>query len=389
MEVDSRSIAERKASRRRVQPKRYQDDLPEPNSGFILQDVEQQVPSEPVMKPETPDSIQSTASGALKKFRSPWNIFGLSRLYTRAPPVHDPEQFVTLDDFVEPAKLIPPLDLTPSFESTISFESTEPEPGTKSFQPYPNKNSFLLGNWYWRDGVQKSQQSFNNLVDIISNPDFNAADIREVNWKKINASLTEPGPIGHSSSLEQEAEWEDEESGWVKTPITIGVPFTQRAKNPGPKNYTISGFYHRSLTSVIKEKLGNKAECEHFHYEPFELYWHPKGGKLEGRVYGELYSSPEFIKVHDELQESTREAECKLPKVVLALMFWSDTTHLTSFGKAQLWPLYMGFGNESKYRRCRPSLHLLNHVAYFEKVYSSFFSCEHILIDYTIFYLAA
>jgi hypothetical protein len=28
----------------------------------------------------------------------------------------------------------------------------------------------------------------------------------------------------------------------------------------------------------------------------------------------------------------------------------------------------MGFGNESKYRRCRPSLSLFNHIAYFEKV---------------------
>jgi hypothetical protein len=49
-------------------------------------------------------------------------------------------------------------------------------------------------------------------------------------------------------------------------------------------------------------------------------------------------------------------------------MFWSDSTQLASFGDASLWPLYMFMGNESKYRRCKPSQHLCSHVAYFKKV---------------------
>lgn len=55
-------------------------------------------------------------------------------------------------------------------------------------------------------------------------------------------------------------------------------------------------------------------------------------------------------------------------------MFWSDTTQLTSFGNAKLWPTYMYFGNESKYRHCKPSLNLSNHVAYFEMVCLSMFT---------------
>jgi len=35
-------------------------------------------------------------------------------------------------------------------------------------------------------------------------------------------------------------------------------------------------------------------------------------------------------------------------KVVAALMFWSDVTHLATFGTAKLWPVYMLFGNLSK-----------------------------------------
>ncbi|KJA18100.1 hypothetical protein HYPSUDRAFT_145489 [Hypholoma sublateritium FD-334 SS-4] len=49
-------------------------------------------------------------------------------------------------------------------------------------------------------------------------------------------------------------------------------------------------------------------------------------------------------------------------------MFGSDATHLTSFGSAALWPCYMYFGNESKYRRCKPTCNLCNHIAYFQKL---------------------
>ena len=32
-------------------------------------------------------------------------------------------------------------------------------------------------------------------------------------------------------------------------------------------------------------------------------------------------------------------------------MFWSDATHLATFGMVKLWPIYLLFGNLSKYVR--------------------------------------
>jgi len=55
---------------------------------------------------------------------------------------------------------------------------------------------------------------------------------------------------------------------------------------------------------------------------------------------------------------------CKWEKVVAALMFWSDATHLASFGTAKLWPIYMLFGNLSKYVQCQPDSGTTKHVAY-------------------------
>lgn len=52
-------------------------------------------------------------------------------------------------------------------------------------------------------------------------------------------------------------------------------------------------------------------------------------------------------------------------------MFASDSTMLAAFGTAKLWPLYMFYGNDSKYKRAKPTEKLFETVAYFEKVSSS------------------
>jgi hypothetical protein len=123
---------------------------------------------------------------------------------------------------------------------------------------------------------------------------------------------------------------------------------------------------------VIREKISGLNHSNLFHFQPYELLWQKS---LDGdtiRVQSELYTSPEFIEAHQELQNSPPEPNCDLPRVVVALMFWSDATQLTSFGNTQLWPLYLSFGNDSKYLRCKPRCHLCEHVAYFQKVSASF-----------------
>jgi hypothetical protein len=97
--------------------------------------------------------------------------------------------------------------------------------------------------------------------------------------------------------------------------------------------------------------------------------WRRNKRSPEVELYGEFYYSREFRTAHVELQKLVLSGKnADLERVVVALMFWSDGTHLTSFGTASLWPCYLYFGNESKYRRCKPSEGLGHHVAYFEKV---------------------
>jgi hypothetical protein len=237
-------------------------------------------------------------------------------------------------------------------------------PNDKAFHPYPNRNSFLLGDWYWNHGLQKSQENFRSLLGIVGAPDFNPQDVREARWAAIDKELAR-------NHFDDDAhEWKDEDAGWKRTPIAIDIPFHHRMKNPGTQRKVVFDLYHRSIVSVIRERLTNPTYDAKFHYEPYEYLWKPTEDSDEVRVYGELYTSPAFHDAHRDLQASPHEPGCARPRVVVSLMFASDATHLTTFGNAKLWPCYLYFGNDSKYRRCRPSCKLCNHIAYFQKVSS-------------------
>lgn len=244
-----------------------------------------------------------------------------------------------------------------------------PPSNTSGLGPYPNASAFALGEWFWNNGLQKSKSDFKHLVGILTDPAFRLDDIRNISWDKIDKQL---------GDSDLELDWLDEpDAGWTKTPVTIRVPFAYKIRKRDrhwpdpvePQDFVVEDFYHRSIVSVLKERLAS-LDARHFHLEPYELYWQPWGSNQPTRVHGEIYTSPAFIEAHNALQNSPKEPGCELPRVVAALMFASDSTHLTSFGQAKIWPLYMNFGNDSKYRRSKSSLHLCNHIGYFRKVSS-------------------
>jgi len=88
-------------------------------------------------------------------------------------------------------------------------------------------------------------------------------------------------------------------------------------------------------------------------------------GKGNERIFSEMYDSDIFWEEHKKVQRApTDDLACKWEKVIAALMFWSDATHLATFGTVKLWPIYLHFGNLSKYVRCQPNSGATKHVAY-------------------------
>jgi len=103
--------------------------------------------------------------------------------------------------------------------------------------------------------------------------------------------------------------------------VPVLVPFHSHCQEPGPQIYHIEDFYDHSLMSIICKRISNPSYSSQFHYEPYELHWHPPHKKHDMQVYKELYNSEAFIKAHQQLQESPPKPGCDLPRSSLALCF--------------------------------------------------------------------
>jgi hypothetical protein len=295
----------------------------------------------------------SVLSRVRKILKSTRNIFGLFRQYHAAHfPEHDPDEIITSDDL---------MDTSPDPSSSLPADS---------YQPYPTQSSFLLGEWYWNDGVKKSQSSFKNLLKIVGHPSFRPEDVASANWQRIDAQLGGDARDHNTNVGECEDGWEDESAvgDWDEKTIKIKVPFHKRTVYPGQEEFEVGKLRHRKLVSVIREKILRPSTFPHLHLEPYELYWQPSETSEPVRVHGELFSSEAFVEAHRDVQDSPGEPGCGLPKVVVGLMFASDGTQLTAFSNAKLWPIYLATGNESKDRRSKPTCQAFEHIAYLETV---------------------
>lgn len=302
---------------------------------------------------------------------TPKNSFGMFRLYDEGsiPSADDPEDQSGAGPIT-----------TPEHEACAS----QPLPSfVNAFYPYPNESSWQIGDWYWNDGAQKSKQSLKKLTEIITSDSFRPEDLYRTNWVAIDRQLGSLEAVPDSSQgapmVTDSEEWQASDGGWMRRTITISVPFPRRFLHPGPRNYTISNFYRRSLLSIIRETLSDPTRCRSFRFEPYSLRWRHSGEVDDVGIYDELYSSQAFIAAHRDLQGAQLDSiSCTLPRRIVALMFWSDATQLTVFRDTKLWPLYVYFGNESKYQRCVPTANLCSHAAYFQTVCNPCFAVVHI-----------
>lgn len=210
----------RRADRRL--PLRYRDLLPEPPRTAPPRPVSPPVSIAQNTPPqELHDARASSQTTERDVFRSLRNAFHLFQQYTSfTRPSHDPEANVTGEDLS---------DIADESESPLS-----PIP-TPSYGPYPNHNAFRLGEWYWNGGAQKSQSSFRDLLQIVGDPNFKPSDVRNVNWKDVDAKLA------------QDDFSEEEDTGWTRTPVTILVPAQHHRKSSSqsiPQDFVLGDFYH-------------------------------------------------------------------------------------------------------------------------------------------------
>lgn len=207
-------------------------------------------------------------------------------------------------------------------------------------------------------GRSKSEAEVDRLVnDVLKAPDFRAEDLKNFNAHRENGRL---------DAADKATPLKD---NFQVASITIDIPAGKLGDPLTTRTYTVPGLRYRKLLNVIKAAFQDPLSRK-FHFTPFSLIHRSPITNDEQWVYSELYNSDEFINEHKRVQNCSPRDDpgCKLEKVVAALMFWSDSTHLTNFGVAKLWPIYLFFGNLSKYIRSRPSSGACHHLAYIPSV---------------------
>ncbi|KAG2045982.1 hypothetical protein BDR06DRAFT_852944, partial [Suillus hirtellus] len=139
---------------------------------------------------------------------------------------------------------------------------------------------------------------------------------------------------------------------WVETGINLDIPM--KSKGDQPISFNVPGFHYRPLVAVIRSAFAD-VQASAFHLLPFKRLWKDPLDGREERVFDELYTSDSWLEAQDNLQRQPKEPGCSLERVIAGLMFFSDATHLANFGTAKAWPLYLYFGNLSKYARSAPN----------------------------------
>ncbi|KAG5634841.1 hypothetical protein H0H81_000543 [Sphagnurus paluster] len=280
------------------------------------------------------------------RFQTAMNTFGLWRDYLYRPS-YDPDVFVASEDLY--------ITHNHSLSATTSKSLPDADMAHAEHPPeslHKSTSEELLIEWQNTGGSMKSNAEMNRLVhDVLQHPDFCADDLHGFNAQQANRRADEADK--QSPHLDM----------FLETSVSIEVPSGN--KDIPSRTFEVPGLMYRKLLSVIKAAFSQPLS-EKFHLSPYKLFHQPLSGEQE-HVYSELYDSDAFIDEHDQVQRAELPPDnpnCKRERVVAALMFWSDATHLTNFGTAKLWPLYMLFGNLSKYIRAQPNSGAVEHIAY-------------------------
>ena len=338
--------------------------------------------------PEAPASLPEAAPVAARSSPAPpeyvpyiWqavhtlqNSFGMYREYPSVP-THNPDDVLTLENLSDttPPQVVTDAPVQTNARLSMIVDDSQ-TPTAPSYAPFANSTIFGLMNWMWSGSAMKSIGEMVKLVNFLKSDDFKKEDLVDFDVRKqtaqFDASLEDTTRSGGESSGVQHSKEGAHvvKDGWREVEVDIQVPTGQAhsSDNDIPV-YSVPGLHHRSLVEVLK------AVCEEyasrcFHYTPFKQFWKPTADSEPQRVYDEIYSSDAMVEAHEAVQKLPAEPGCTLERVVAALMFWSDSTHLASFGNASLWPIYLFFGNQSKWLRGKPRTGSCHHIAYIPKV---------------------
>jgi len=227
-------------------------------------------------------------------------------------------------------------------------------------------------------GLGNTPEGMNDLVhNVILRPEFNGSDLEHFNAVTAvrrfdRERFPKPGTTLKAGD------------GWKEGSVSIRVPCTKvKQKESEAPEFTVSGILYRDIVEVIEAELKDPDSFNSIHTAPYTEWWSPGPGKDPVRVYSEIYNSDAMLGADKKMRDGLGAApgpEVDLETFIVSALLYSDSTHLTSFGSASLWPIYLYLGNVSKYTRLKPSSFSAHHIAYIPTV-----CCLHQL-QHAVFY---
>ena len=261
-----------------------------------------------------------------------FNTFGIACYYCHRLS-YDPNAFLMLDQLSNMACEHPAVG---SSGVALDIPSVPPAP------PWPWKSMGIweLMTWMMTGSSQKSEAEVTCLVHEV----IQAKDFDHVHFDGFSAHTQ----MSHFDKFESATSADLQQDGWKESSVDILVPTWEHSPDGNGQPFTIPGLFHHSLTGVIHAVFTEKA-AKWFHLTLFKRIWKSPATGQEQHLYDKLYTSDAWINTHNDLQKQQRDDGCTLEHVIAGLMFWSDATHLAQFGNTSAWPMYLFFGNQSKY----------------------------------------
>ena len=356
-------LAPTRCGRQRRLPRRFQDELP-PSAPHIPAPTIA-LPEEPLPPPPDEPHMDTTVSTpAFRIFKTRSNSYGIYRLYLGGRPSWFPKTRSTAEMYNSPA--FEALQTTPKRPWWAVFGKSLKAVAENLYAPFKNATTYLFMHWADTGANSKSATELDRLARLLQDPRFNPKDLQgfraDYEAKRLDTYI--------NSSLDTKALFKTCD-GWISGSVALPLPCEGRKqKLEEAPCFPVNGVFYRKPLDVLRSALHGPAE-EHLNLFPFQEYWKSSDDAEPERIFSELYNSDVFIHTHQQLNHHLSETGGPRPRleaVIAAIMLWSDSTHLASFGTASLWPIYMFIGNFSKYLRCMTSLLMAEHLAYIPKV---------------------
>ena len=250
--------------------------------------------------------------------RTCYNSFGVLREYPHRPS-YDPDTSVPEENLCNyPTPHPNPTNIT------LANERNRDPPW-----PFQNMSIYMLMEWLITGSSNKLIGEMDRLGNVLCAKEFKLADLAGFNahWENDHFDMSKVDLPDSPSSHD----------GWVVSSVPISVPTGLKELGGCGKPFIVPGLHRHSLLAVIKVVLTD-VTARRFYFSPFKCFWKSALG-IKVWCFDEAYTSDSWLEAHSVLQKQRNEPGCQLEKVILGLMFWSDSTHVANFGTAKVWPL--------------------------------------------------